>query len=246
VPSYKGTKDTFAVLIDGYNVVTAMDGYTVGRSAVMDSFKPLGVAFPTAIDTGQRTGTFTGTGMLDSPTTDPINSVNGTGRVVSVLSEGNTLPAAFFGFQGALVDGVELTVADGASDRLAPSYTVSGNVHYGNVVAPYATRSTAGDTKSTYATLKETSYPYATGHALVHVTAVTGAPTNLTVTITTSVDHVTWVDQTSTAVFTTPYVGAQYLTLTTGVGVQEYVAVKWAWTGGTAPTWTGFVGVCVD
>lgn len=247
MPNYVGVKDTFAVLIDGYNVVTALDNATVHIAAAMDSFHPLGSAYPTAIATGEKTGEFSSSGILDSPTVDPISSVNGTPRVVSWLNEGNVITSHvgpnFYGLQGAMVSGVEVTAAEGTMHRFTPTFTVSGNVHYGTLVAPYVQRTSAGDTKATYATIKEVSgFPFATGHAFLNITELTlGAATSLTVTVTTSANHSSWSDQSPFTTATT--IGGQYMALAT---VAQYLAVKWAWVGGAGTSWTGFVGIAVD
>ena len=249
----KGLPTFNHLFVGGYDVAVVTSGGTLEASAVMDPFFGVGTTMMQNNDSGERDGTASISGLLNSPTSDPVAGVSASGSpsIVSFLIEGDTIVSnaapGFWGYKSAIISKFAATMAQGNLHRFSVDLTSTGNVHYGRVIGPNATRSTAGDTKATYVTMPYTTgFPWATGHAFVHVTAVTGAPTNLTVTITTSVDHTTWIDQAATAVFTTPYIGAQYLTLVTSPGVQQYVAMKWAWSGGTAPTWTGFVGVAVD
>ena len=251
----KGLPTFNHLFIGGYDIATVTSGGSIEANAVVDPFLAIGTTMVQNLDSGERNGNMAISGLLNSPTSDPVSPpsgiLTGTAQVVSALIEGDTitshLPPGFWGFRSAIIDKFTATMAQGNLHRFEVSLTGVNNVHYGSVVAPNATRVAASDTKATYITMPQTTgYPWATGHGFVHVSAVTGAPTNLTVTITTSVDHVTWIDQAATAVFTTPYIGAKYLTLITSPGVQQYVAMSWAWSGGTAPTWTGFVGVAID
>jgi hypothetical protein len=118
----------------------------------------------------------------------------------------------------------------------------------GKLVAPLATRSTAGNTDSDDAKCSVAQPATMNGGAMVlHVTALTGTPTNVTVTLRHSVDGTTYADKTAFSAITPAQVvagnGSQYLALTGQI--NSFVSAAWAYTGGTTPTATFAVGVYI-
>jgi len=245
MPTYTSGKDVVHVFVGGYDIASSLDTLNAKLSAVTQEFKPLGQVWPIAADTGTRNGALTVSGLLDSPNTDSL-VLSGTGKVVSALVEGETIAAhvgpRFFGFSSAAVSDVEVTVSPDQVHGFVPGMTVNGRCNYGYVVAPYTARTTGGDTKATYITTNETATG---GIGYLHVGALSlgASRTGLTVTLTSSPDHTTWTDNTAFANVTA--IGAQTVNLATVV--YNYVAMIWAWVGGTpgAETFTGFVGVSV-
>jgi len=118
----------------------------------------------------------------------------------------------------------------------------------GKLVAPLATRSTAGNTDSDDAKCA-VAQPAGTngGAAVLHITALTGTPTNVTITLRHSADGTTYSDKQAFSAFTPANVAAgiasQYITLTGTI--NSFVSAAWAYSGGTAPTVTFAVGVYV-
>lgn len=235
--AYASWKDISYVLVGGYDIRATVAELGVATHCVRDTFHPAGEVFPVNIDTGKRNGELTVSCKLNSTTTDPISAVSGTGVPVQVLHEGNTLPARMWAFQSALVTDVEPSVEAEKAHDLAPSFGISGAIDYGHLVAPYVARTTAGNTQSTYADLGAAAA--SGGRAYLNICSIdVGGGSGVTVTLQHSTNHVDWSD------YGTPFtiaaaVGAQCLSIATGIG--QYLAIKWAWTGGSDQTFSGAV-----
>ena len=238
--TYVSGKDAAHVLIGAVNVAPVMETLSIKTSAVLDQRTFLGSAWPTQCDTGGRNAELAMAGVLNSTTTDTVAALNTTGAVVSALLAGNAISLPFHGFQSAQVTGTELVISNDKVDELTPQFTVAGEVNYGTIVAPFATRVAGANTDGTYATRPDAVS--AGGHAYLHVTSYTGGATKLVVTLRTSATHDTFGLIATFADVTA--VGAWVLPVASGI--LEHLSIAWAWTGGTAPTWDGYVGVAVD
>jgi hypothetical protein len=244
--AFKSIKDINHVFVGGYDIATATGNIDFSGECTLQEFRPCGTTFPLAIDTGTRTGTLACSGLLDPPTTDAVSAINGTGRVVSLLLEGDTITAhagpRFWGLQSAMVSGVKPAASPDQVDALEETFTANGECNYGWVVAPHAARTTAGNTETTYADIGAAAT--GGGHAYLHVTALSlGNHSSLTVNFEHSSDHVTYADVPFTNLTA---VGAEVKNIATTV--NRYVAMSWSWNGGSpgAETFSGFCGVTVD
>lgn len=238
--SSNSIKDLGYLLVGGYNVATIMDHFTAKHTAGKQEFRPCGSTWPINIDLGMRTAELQMSGVLNSPTSDAVSAVNGTDRAVSALIEGNTVSARFWGFQAAIVDGVEVGVSPDAANTLLPSFSVDGEVNYGWVVAPHATRTTAGNTDATYADI---GAGVSAGHVYLHVTALDlGGGTSCTIKLRGSADHITFADETTMTAVTA--IGSEVKALASAV--ERYLSVSWAWTGGSNQSIDFFLGVAAD
>lgn len=238
--TYVSGKDAAYVLVGAVNVAPVMESISIKQTAVLDERNFLGSAWPTQCDTGARNAELAMSGVLNSPTTDTVAALETTGAVVSALLSGNAVDLSFYGFQSAKVSGVETSISPGKVDDLVPTFTVAGEVNTGTIVAPFATRVGAANTDATWST--RPSSVSAGGHAYLHVTSYTGGATKLVVTLRTSATHGSFAEIATFADVTA--VGAWVLPVASGI--LEHVSIAWAWTGGTAPTWDGYVGVAVD
>ena len=238
--TYKAGHDAAYVLVGAVNVAPVMESLSVKTTAVLDQRTFLGSAWPTQCDTGARNAELAMQGVLNSPTTDTVAALETNGAVVSALLSGNAVDMSFYGFQSAKVSAVDLAITADKLAELTPTFSVAGGVNVGTVVAPFVNRVGAANTDATWST--RPSAVSAGGHAYLHVTSYTGGATKLVVTVRTSINHAgfgliaTFADVTA--------VGAWVLPIASGI--LEHLSIAWAWTGGTAPTWDGYVGVAVD
>jgi hypothetical protein len=238
--AYKAGHDAAYVLVGAVNVAPVMETLSIKETAVLDQRTFLGTAWPTQCDTGRRNAELAMSGVLNSPTTDTVAALETSGAVVSALLSGNAVDMSFYGFQSAKVGAVEVAVSPDKVDELVPTFVVAGEVNTGTVVAPYATHVADANTDATWSTRPDSVS--AGGHAYLHVCTYTGTATNLVVKLRTSATHGSFADIGTFATVTA--VGAQVLAVASGI--LEHVSMSWAWTGGTAPTWDGFVGIAVD
>jgi hypothetical protein len=238
--AYKAGHDAAYVLVGAVNVAPVMETLSIKETAVLDQRTFLGTAWPTQCDTGARNAELTMAGVLNSPTTDTVAALETSGAVVSALLSGNAVDMSFYGFQSAKVGAVEVSVSPDKVDDLVPTFVVAGEVNTGTIVAPFATRVGASNTDATWST--RPSAVSAGGHAYLHVTSYTGGATKLVVTLRSSASHDTFgligtfADVTGVGAWVIPIAS----------GILEHLSIAWAWTDGTAPTWSGFVGVAVD
>jgi hypothetical protein len=231
-------KDISYAIIGGVDIRATIAALGIEQHAVKDSFQPAGEVFPTNIDTGMRNGSLSMSTKLNSTATDALAALNGTAQVVMILDEGNTLPAHFHGFQGALIADTDVKTDPGQVHDLTPGFAVSGALSYGTLVAPLAARTTAGDTKGAYADLGVASIP--NGLAYIETTAITlGAASSVTVNVCHSTDHITF--PVHTAFTNVSAIGAECKALATTV--NEYLAISWTWNGGAGTSFTAAVGV---
>jgi hypothetical protein len=237
---YKGPWNATHVLVGAVNVAPIMESLNVSLAAEFDERRFLGTVLPTQCDTGHRSAELTMAGVLNSPTSDAVGALDTTGVVVSALLSGNAVDMSYYGFQLAKISGLELALSAEKVDELTPKFTVAGEVNTGTVVAPFATRVAGANTDAAWSTRPDPTS--AGGHAYLHVTSYTGTPTNLVVKLRTSATHGSFADLATFATVTG--VGAWVLPVASGI--LEHLSISWAWTGGTAPTWDGFVGVAVD
>ena len=246
--TYYGSKDVGLVAMGSTgganNWVAAfkqvMGGLRTKVTAVTDSRKFVGNAFPTVIDTGAREAELEFTDVVYEGTMNSMWSPGANQLMVITCPEGDTLGAHFYGFQSALVTAAEAQFAPDAVDVIVPEITVTGKVNLGTIVAPLATRTTAGNTDATWADLGTS---YATGIAYIFTTGLAlGAATSTTVKVRHSSDHITFVDHTAFTNITA--IGNETKALSSLV--NRYLSISWAYNGGAGSSWTGTVGVAVD
>jgi len=240
--AYKSLKDVAKVFVAEYDVRPILGApMNIKRTALLSEFRQPGEVWTTAVDLGIRSCELTMPAYLNSPGSDSISGIYGTNRIVSILHEGNTVSDRFFGIQSAIVSGIEVGISDDMPDTLTPEFTVRGETNYGYVAAPWVERTTAGNTDTTYATMQA---PGATGHAFLHVTALTlGGYTSCTITVRTSTDHITF--NPHTAFGAVSNITSEVLALSSTV--NQYLSVSWAWNGaGTGQSITFFAGVAID
>jgi hypothetical protein len=169
------------------------------------------------------------TGSLD---TDP----NGTPGSAVVFFNGGAIGADFTGFEGGWKFVYEPISTVGALTRANAEYMVTGNVDEGKVVHALGNETASGDTEST--SVDGTAQSTAGGACYLQTTLITGAPTSFTVTFRDSSDDVVYGDLQAMTAQTA--FGAERIEITGTV--ERYLAVAWAFVGGTTPTATFFAG----
>ena len=241
--AYYGLKDLTAAYVGAYNLTSFTGGARMKATTQLDIRQFAGNAFPTALDTGVKSGEVELSDVIyDSVANIAFGPLPTSAVPVSLLHEGGTASSRFYGFQSAVVSGVEVELSPDKMDGIIPTLTVSGEVNQGYVVAPPVSRSTAGNTDTTYADMGAAS---ATGgHAFLHLPVLTlGGYTNVIVTVRHSTDHITFVNHTS---FTAATVPTSQVIALAGT-INRYLSIGWAWTGaGSGQSFTAFVGVAVD
>lgn len=238
--AYSSLKDLAYVFVDGYDIAPAVESARMRTGALVVSKHFAGNAFPTAIDTGIRSGELEIGAVLTS-TTDQVNAVSGTGRVVSLPIEGNTAGNRCYTFQSAKVESVEVGVSQDDVDSLNPGFIVAGEVNFGFIVHAYAERTTAGNTDA--ADVDFAAAVPAGAHAVLHVCAIdAGGGNGLTVTLRDCCDADTYGDH--TAFTKTDAVGAEVVALATAT--DRYLSVSWAWDEGSDQSASFFVAVLPD
>jgi len=144
----------------------------------------------------------------------------------------------------------------GYTVQLATSEVTKAQARYGiwygkkrgKLAAPLATKSAAANTDADDALVSAAQPAGTNGGAMVlHITALTGTPTNVTITLRHSVDGTTYTDKTAFSAFTPANVlagvASEYKVLSGQI--NKWVSAAWAYTGGTGPTVTFAVGVYV-
>lgn len=241
--AYASAEDLAYCLFDGVDVKTSNNTLTVNEEAIVVHRRALGSAYKTAFITGHKDGGLTMNGWLDSTTQATLADKTGDLKVVSILHEGNTAGLRCYNIQAAYIGGRSVTVAEEDLDEFEPTIVVDGAVDYGFVVAPVAARTTASNTQATYVDLGAAAA--SGGRLYMNVTAINaGGGNGVTVTLQHSTDHNTWADHGTGALTKTAAVGAQCLSI--AAAVNQYIAVKWVWDGGTNPTFTAFVGFAAN
>lgn len=237
-----GQKD-IKLLVHSKDATCEIDALNFKVSAVLDEFLPICSAWPVQYDTGQRRAEIGCSGIYNSVSgaTPVLADLTGTGRVVTLAHEGGTAGSRCWCLRSATVSEVELVFDTEKVDRLAPAFAISGNAHQGYVVAPLVARTTAGNLDADDADGAASS---TTTQAFLHVTALDlGGGSALTVTVRSSADADTWADC-SPAFTNVTAVGSEWITLSGTV--ERYLSIKWAWTGGSNQSFTGFVAVARD
>jgi hypothetical protein len=242
--TWYSSKDVAYVFIDNLSVAPYLNAMTMKTSAVLANTTGFGDTWTEWTDTGLRNGEVTMGGFYDGGTDGAaMNTVAATDRTVSVLLEGNTVSKRFYLFQSGLVSSTEIGLSPEGVHTSAPGYTVTGEVNFGYVVAPYAARTTAGNTDA--ASCDVGAGGIAAGHCVLHVAALTlGGYDNCVVTLRSDADNEgVFTDETAFTAVTA--VGSEVKALATGV--DRYMSVSWAWTGeGTGQSISFFVGVAAD
>lgn len=238
--TWYSSKDVAYVFVGATDIHGYLNAATMKTTANLADTRVLGEVYPTITDTGLRSGEFTCSGFYDGTAAGGVmNTVSGTDQVVSVLLEGNTVSKRFYGYRAAIVSGSEIGLSSDNVHTSTPGITVRGDVDYGYVCAPYlADRGAGATTDATYANMGADA---GTARAYLNITDITmGGASALTVTV----RHCdtaggAYGDHTAFAAVTA--VGAQTIALASTV--EQYISIKWAWTGGAGSKWSGFVGV---
>lgn len=240
------SKDVAFILIDGSSVMgvtTELKDPGLERDSKEIVF--LGADMKQKMLTGvsscdiEQTGVFDdATGVLHMALKTPSND-----RVFCWGACGNTIGKHFV---GALVDEVAYNPSGQSADFIMASAKYSCSKYdSGLIVANLAARTTAGDTKTTYADLAAGGPFILGGVAYLQLAALTlGGYTNLVVTIAHSPDHSAWA---TLGTFTAKTAkGAQRLLVATNP-IERYLAITWAWTGsGTGQSATLAVGFAAN
>lgn len=141
---------------------------------------------------------------------------------------------------------VQVSVGD--VHKAQSQYSINGGKKAGVIAFPLGTKVAAGNTDADDVTISATQ-PAGTGggSTVLHVTELTGTPTNCTIKLRHSTDGITYADLTTFAAVTPANVAAgvasEYATI--AGQINKWVSVAWAYTGGSAPTVTFTVGVHV-
>jgi len=237
--SDKSGLDLAHLFFDGVDVKAANSELQIESSVVAIKKHVRAAAYPSLFVTGQHDGGLVYDGWLDSTTAAQIGDSSGLAKVISVLHEGNVSGAHFFGLQSAAVGGRVFTMPQEDLDTLTPLLVVDGEVDFGFVVATYANRTTDGNTQSTYVDLGAAADTG--GRLYMNIGAIdVGGGSGVTVTLQHSTDHSSWGDHANGVLTIANAIGAQCLNIS--AAVYRYVAMKWAWTGGTSQSFSAFVG----
>ena len=241
--AYLSGKDCAYVFVDGVDVAVSNNGVNLSSEAVCPKRRPLGQASKSAFLTGQIDSELGITGWLDTNTTAQLADLTGDAKVASVLFGGNAVSQLFAGFKTVYVAGAKLGMADDDLDSYEPVLMTSDcKANIGYVVAPYAARTTAGNTDS--ADAQRDAAAASAGTAFLHIAAIDlGGYDSVTVTVRHSSDGITYADHTAFTAATA--VGAQTIALSGTI--NQYLSIAWAYAGaGSNPTWSGMVGVATD
>lgn len=232
-------EDLTHLFFDGLDVKASNDALDIEWEALTETKRIRGAEYPALFVTGQKTGTMSYDGWYDGTTAAQLADRTGDAKIISVLHEGNTYGAHFFGMQQAYISGTTFSVPEEGIDRLTPALTADGALDYGFVVATVVSRGAASNTQANYVDLGAAS---ATGGRLyMNISAIAvGGGSGVTVTLQHSTDHVSWADHAGGALTIANAVGAQCKDITTAV--NQYLAMRWQWTGGAAQSFTAFVG----
>lgn len=237
--AFISSKDCGTVFVGAAATQSVMGGITMKRSVVVDERRFLGSTWPTNLDTGIRNGELTFADVIYDTDINPLFlPLPTTYSIVSACIEGDTAGKRFWGFQSAAVSGGEVQLSPDKMHNIAPEFTVRGEVNVGYVLAPNAARTTDNNTQASSVDMGASA---TSGHAFLHVPAISGGGSCL-ITVQTSTNNSVWVDHTAFAAVTTTT--SQVIALPSTV--NQYLAVKWAWTGGSDNSITFFVGVAVD
>jgi hypothetical protein len=238
--AYYGSKDV-ALYVGAYNVTPDLESVNFKASAILDERIFLGNAWPTAIDTGQRRGELSCSGIYNSISgaTPILANLTGTDAVVSYTHEGGTGGSRCWNFRSAKVSEVEASFDTEKMDSLATSFAITGAVNQGYVVAPLAARTTDGSTDADDVVCGTLS----TGARLfMHITAISGGGT-VTVQPRSSSDGVTYGN--CSAAFTAASTVTSESIAVTGT-VNQYMSIAWTWAGGAGNSFTALVAVARD
>lgn len=230
------TGDIYDMTESAEQVLEECHPFMSGAIDNWDKYAPVGIA-KMGLDCGQ--------GLYDTRTA---------GMLQAFQSSGQTRQLVNFGFAGAgdpvtnvpkacvMVDGTYAASFTRKAQRgnltmAQAKHTLSGVRYPGKVVAGLVQRTGNGDTKtSLYADYGAGSY----GHGIfdLSVVDITGSPTNVTFTISSSTDHSAWnLEGTFTAV--TVAGTAQRLLVTSTI--DRYLAATWTFTGGSSPKVTALM-----
>jgi hypothetical protein len=126
--AYIGWKDITAITLNSVD----LKGWVVSVSglhyqAVMDDFHPAGVAFPTPLDTGERTGdpivvTFKADGAAGGPNVTLTMGLSSTWTIT--LATGQSVTGTF------IVSDIDYTVGYGNLNQIQVTGTPSGTITY--------------------------------------------------------------------------------------------------------------------
>lgn len=233
--SYASLKDVTHVMIDGINIADGIENVTMKVSAKSAVHNACGQVWPYTFWLGEYEGELSLSGWMDSVATTPstngrINSLSSADKVVTVFLEGNVVSSRCWSFQAARVTELEAILSDDDVHKLTPGIKSRGAVDPSYVATIYATRTTAGNTDTTYADMGASSSTGA--RAYLEVGGLTlGSATSATVTVRHSSDHITFTAHANGAFTNVTAIGGECITLSGTV--QRYISTSWAYNGGT-------------
>jgi len=248
--------DVGFMLLGSYSMLGAVSKIEDTVELKLNETPSLGQADESYWSSGARKTEVTQDGWFDDDAGSVHEAFVGLSDVslpMTIAPHGNTINGTAVGtvcdiYQSVQRVGYTVQLSVGDVTKANGKYGIYYGKKDGRIVAPLATRSTAGNTDAADARCSS-SQPAGSdgGAAVLHITELTGTPTNCTVTLRHSTDGTTYTDKQAFSAFTPTNVAdgiaSQYIALTGQI--NQYVSAGWAYTGGTAPTVTFAVAVYV-
>lgn len=234
------SKDCGFLLVGPYNLLSTAGKVEDGTTLKVSDITPLGTDEEVWFSGGVRNNTFTQEGWFD----DAANSIHDALKGLPASSlpfmfapNGNTAGAPMWGF--SRVERVNYTrqLSAGEVTKANAEYACNGREE-GVIVHTLSTQTGDGNGDGAYLDLGAGGYASG-GSVYEAITAITGSPTNVTITLRHSADHITFV----AAVTMTAATVASAERKTTASAINRYVSWGVAFSGGTAPSVTFALGV---
>jgi hypothetical protein len=253
------SKDVGFALLGSYSMLGATSKFDDSVELVLNETYALGETDESFWSSGAKKTEIVQEGWFDDVVLGWHNAfvdLNVTPLPMTIAPHGNVINIPAAPAAGTEIDIYQSMARVGYTVQMATSEVTKMQARYGcwygkkrgKLVAPLALRTTAGNTDTDDAKCA-VAQPAGTngGAAVLHITTLTGTPTNVTVTLRHSVDGVTYADKQAFNAFTPAQVAAgnaaQYMTFTGQI--NSWVSAAWAYTGGTTPNVTFAVGVYV-
>jgi len=253
------SKDVGFMLLGSYSVLAAVSSIEDSVTLKLNETYSLGEADESFWSGGAKQTEIVQEGWYDDAVGNLHQAMTDLSTVelpMTIAIHGNAINMPASPVAGTEIDIYQSVQRVGYTVQMATSEVTKAQARYGiwygkkrgKLVAPLATRSTAANLDADDAKCA-VAQPAGTngGAAVLHITGLTGTPTNVTITLRHSVDGVTYTDKQAFTAFTPANVltgvASQYMTFTGQI--NSWVSASWAYTGGTAPTVTFAVGVYV-
>lgn len=240
-----GSGDAAFLYVDGYQVAGVTTSLEDEQEAATEDNTGLGETLNRSAFVGDKSYTVKHGGFFDDDAASVIEALDpaaggklGAEHYLAYAIAGNVAGRPVMLTAGALEAKMKKQVQRGKLTKASVEYLANSAIMTYALVAARASRSTAGNTDTASADNGASSA--SGGLAVLFVDTLTGSPTNLTVTVRHSADNVTFADHGSgiLPVVTPANQRTPQFKALSGT-INRYVSLKWAWTGGTAPTWTG-------